>query len=153
MEDGRTRADAAAGIIDRRHHAHLGFARAVLSPERELYRAGRTHRRSVHARAAGRTSENRAGRIGVMIDERVLGGVRFLDAVTRLPVDIPLKVSSDVEVKWIRTKRGVFAIRVIPGLDGADSDALDAEPGSIALDITVRDPSGQYLARRRTLHL
>jgi hypothetical protein len=88
-----------------------------------------------------------------MIDERVLAVVRFIDAVTRLPIDIPLKVSTDVEVKWIRTARGIFAIRFIPGLDSADSDAADATPGSIEIGITVRDPSGQYLARRRTLRL
>jgi hypothetical protein len=88
-----------------------------------------------------------------MIDERVLGVIRFVDAVTRLPVDIPLRLSTDVEVKWIRTNRGVFAIRFSPGLDGSDSDAADATPGSIEVGITVSDPSGQYLARRRTLRL
>lgn len=103
-----------------------------------------------------------------MIDERILGAIRFLDSVTRLPVDAPLVVRAlglratgasaastvtDVQVRWTRTQRGLFAIRSVPGLDGMDPAARGTTPGSLELDLAIYDPSGHYLARRRTVHL
>lgn len=89
-----------------------------------------------------------------MIDERVLGGVRFLDAVTRQPIDRLLRIESDAAVKWTHTRRGIYAVRVMPGLDGADVTARNsAVPESLALNIVVHDPARQYLSCRHTLRL
>jgi hypothetical protein len=103
-----------------------------------------------------------------MINERILGVIRFVDSVTRLPVNTPLHVRAigmrahgasettterQIDVKWTRTRSGAYALRAIPGLDGADPAVLAATPGAFDLDITVHDASGGYLPRRRTIRL
>ncbi len=103
-----------------------------------------------------------------MIDERILGAVRFLDSVTRLPVDTPLAVRAtgirkvipppatvvrEIAVRWTRTRRGLLALRSVADLDGADPAARSTEPGSYELDLAIFDPAGRYLPRRRTIRL
>lgn len=89
-------------------------------------------------------------------ERRVLGAVRFLDATTALPVPSALRVEAEgVQVK--RNRRGLYVIWSAPGLDAHTT--VFAEPpsspaiGSVAVELKVIDPSGQFLPRRCTVRL
>ncbi|PYP59204.1 MAG: hypothetical protein DMD40_03715 [Gemmatimonadetes bacterium] len=91
-----------------------------------------------------------------LLDRRVLGGVRFINAVTGLPVDRVLDVRAP-NVQWIRNGSGDYVIALAPGL-AAHTVAFAAPPaappiGSVTLTVTVRDPLGEYLPRRATITL
>jgi hypothetical protein len=91
-----------------------------------------------------------------LLDRRVLGGVRFVDAVTGLPVSRTLAVSAP-KVGWIHNSSGDYVVASAPGLE-AHEDAFSAPPGvpdvgSVAITLTVRDPLGEYLPRRATVRL
>jgi len=91
-----------------------------------------------------------------LLDRRVLGGVRFVDAVTGLPVSRMLKVSAP-NVRWIRNRSGDYVVALAPGL-GAHTAAFVAPPaapplGNVAVAITVSDPLGEYLPRRAVVTL
>jgi hypothetical protein len=90
------------------------------------------------------------------VDRRVLGAVRFVDAVTRTEVNTPLVVGAE-GVAWRRNSRGWFVVAEAPRLRH-HTFAFDAAPtdvvlGAVPVELTVRDPGGTYLARRHTLTL
>jgi hypothetical protein len=92
----------------------------------------------------------------VDLDRRALGAVRFVDATTLLPVNTPLEVEAD-GVRWYRNRSGLYAITGAPGVPGYttswSAQPDDVELGSVHVTLTVRDPSGRYLPRRRTVSL
>lgn len=92
-------------------------------------------------------------------DERVLGAVRFVDGVTGLPIrETPQIVGARVS----QSGSGLTVIRApapLPsGLDHyvhrfrGPPHADEAAPGTVALTLEVRMPSGRYLARQVTLN-
>ena len=86
-----------------------------------------------------------------LLDRRALGAIRFVDAVTGVEADAPLRVRAD-GVRWIRNRRGWWIVASAPGLE-AHTGAFAAPPaqppvGSVRVDFVVEDPSGKYLARR-----
>jgi hypothetical protein len=90
------------------------------------------------------------------VDRRVLGAIRFVDAVTRATVIDPLQVSAP-DVAWHRNGRGWFVVSAAPGLRH-HTHAFAAAPtdvplGSVGVQLTVRDPAGRYLPRQYTLRL
>ena len=69
-------------------------------------------------------------------DRRVLGALRFTDAVTALPIDAPLSVSAP-GVRWIRNRRAQWVIASAPGLAEHETRFL-APPAAPPLgDVTV----------------
>jgi hypothetical protein len=90
------------------------------------------------------------------VDRRVLGAVRFVDAVTRTAIGEPLVVSAP-GVTWRRSTSGCFVVSDAPGLHHhtLTFDAPPAAPaaGTVHVELTVRDPGRRYLARRHTLNL
>ena len=90
------------------------------------------------------------------VDRRVLGAVRFVDGATGVTVQDALVVTAPA-VRWIRNRLGWYVIADAPGL-AAHTDAFLAPPPAppletVVVTMTVRDPSGRYLARRHTLRL
>jgi hypothetical protein len=90
------------------------------------------------------------------VDSRVLGALRCVDASTRAQVEAPLQV----QIAGARVRRNGSGLFVIVQADAlaAHEAAFDAPPGtpaagSVALQATVSDPSGRYLARRVALAL
>ena len=89
-------------------------------------------------------------------DTRVLGALRFTDAVTALPIDAPLVVTAP-GVRWIRNRRAAWIIASAPGLE-AHEIAFDTPPnspdiGDLRIDFTVNDPSGRWLSRTGSIAL
>jgi hypothetical protein len=83
-------------------------------------------------------------------DTRVLGALRFTDAVTSLPIDAPLTVIAP-GIRWIRNRRAQWVIASAPGL-AAHEPAFAAPPaqpdlGTVQLSFAVSDPSGRWLPR------
>jgi hypothetical protein len=94
--------------------------------------------------------------IAELLDRRVLGAVRFVDAVTGLEVAVPLQVTSP-GVRWIWNRRGWGVIADAPGLHH-HTETFPAPPagdaiGSRRVELGIVDPSGAYLARRVTIAL
>jgi hypothetical protein len=90
------------------------------------------------------------------VDRRVLGAIRFVDAVTRAAISEPLVVSAP-GVSWRRNSSGWFVVAAAPGLHD-HTLAFDAPPaippvGTLPIELTVRDPGRRYVARRHTFHL
>ena len=90
------------------------------------------------------------------VQRRVLGAVRFTDAVTGLVIMEPLVVGA-AGVRWIRNRRGCYVLAGAPGLE-AHADTFAAPPaappvGSVQVRFTVSDPGGRYLARRGSIDL
>jgi len=83
-------------------------------------------------------------------DSRVLGALRFTDAVTALPIDAPLVVTAP-GVRWIRNRRAHWVIASAPGLTAHESEfvAPPSAPvlGDVQLSFAVNDPSGRWLPR------
>lgn len=91
-----------------------------------------------------------------LLDRRVLGAVRFVDAVTGLVIPDRLEVQA-TGVRWVRNRRGDYVVAEAPGLE-RHRDAFPSPPptpavGSVEISFTVRDPAGRYLGRRGTLAL
>jgi hypothetical protein len=90
------------------------------------------------------------------VDRRVLGAIRFVDAVTRATVDDRLSVSAP-DVAWHRNDRGWFVVSDAPGLHhhthAFAAAPTDVAPGSVGIRVTVRDPGGRYLPRQYVLRL
>lgn len=83
-------------------------------------------------------------------ESRVLGALRFTDAVTSLPIDVPLVVTAP-GIRWIRNRRAQWVIASAPGL-AAHEIAFSAPPAapdlaSVHVAFSVSDPSGQWLSR------
>jgi hypothetical protein len=91
-----------------------------------------------------------------VIERRVLGAVRFIDATTGLRVASPLVVRAE-GVRFVRNRSARYVIFSAPGLDAYAEAFLEppAQPGqgSVAVELAVSDPSGSYLPRRRTIRL
>jgi len=94
------------------------------------------------------------------LDSRVLGAVRWLDAVTEGPIARPLAVASP-DLRFVRNRSGLSVIVSAAGMGAyeacLDLDSLspaDVVPG-LSLDFTaaVSDPTGRYLPRRFSLKL
>jgi hypothetical protein len=90
------------------------------------------------------------------LDRRLLGAVRFVDAVTGAEILAPLRVAAP-GVRWMRNLRGWFVAAQAPGLEAhtADHHAPPAEPaaGSVPVTLRVDDPAGRYLPRTAVLTL
>lgn len=87
---------------------------------------------------------------------RNLGAIRFVDATTGTPVSVPLEVKSDT-AKFHRTRSGNYVIVRVDGLE-AHNDAFLAPPvdppiGSVTIEGTAIDGTGEYLPRRFTVDL
>jgi hypothetical protein len=85
-----------------------------------------------------------------MIDMRVLGAVRLVDALLGTPITDPLAVVAPDGVRILRNRSGVYAIADATNLATyAASFVLPTPPpaGSATLVLTISDPSGRYLAR------
>jgi len=84
------------------------------------------------------------------IDRRVLGGFVFVDSITGEHVAAPLAVTS----KTLRLRangRGVYAIFDAPGLSQYTTQfdpPATGWPAAQRFEVTVRDPSLKYIARR-----
>lgn len=83
-------------------------------------------------------------------DRRVLGALRFTDAVTALPIDAPLAVTAP-GVRWIVNRRAHWVIASAPGLATHETEFLappNAPPlGDLELSFAVSDPAGRWLPR------
>jgi hypothetical protein len=91
-----------------------------------------------------------------LLESRVLGAVRFTDAVTALPIDAPLRVVAP-GVRWIRNRRSCWVVAAVPGLDAYEA-AFAGPPsapavGSATLSFQVSDPDGRWLSRVASLAL
>jgi len=94
-----------------------------------------------------------------VIQQRVLGAVRFVDVASRALVDRPLVVTSD-NLRFLRNRRGlqvIVAAAAPPRLAEHESAWPDppATPtaGSERFEARVVDPSGRYLPRSLSIDL
>ncbi|WP_341679321.1 hypothetical protein [Niveibacterium sp. SC-1] len=90
------------------------------------------------------------------IESRVLGAVRPVDAVTGTPLAQPLTVSAE-GTRILRNLSGLYVLLAAPGL-AAHEASFSAPPptpavGSVALTLSLSDPSGAYLPRLATIAL
>ena len=90
------------------------------------------------------------------LTNRVLGAIRFLDAVTMVPVTRLLSVEG-TGVAFFRNRRAVYVLTHVPGLEHHQR-AFDQPPvtpalNSLSIQIRVRDPKGEYLPRVRSIQL
>jgi hypothetical protein len=92
------------------------------------------------------------------VETRILGAVRWLDAVTQAPIAVPLVATGD----GLRFVRNLSGFTVVTHADGLENyipvfnlddlpPAQVVAPGAIELDGQVEDPSGMYLPMRFTL--
>lgn len=92
------------------------------------------------------------------VEKRVLGAIRWLDAVTRAPISLPLVARSET----LRFQRNLTALTVITHAAGLapytrlfNLDALaetdEVAPLSLQRESEVHDPTGTYLPNRFTL--
>ena len=85
-----------------------------------------------------------------LLENRVLGALRFVDAVTSLPIDADLEVTAP-GVRWIRNRRSCWVIAEAQGFDAYESSfgAAPTTPavGARSVSLQVSDPSGHYLSR------
>jgi len=91
-----------------------------------------------------------------LVDGRVLGALRFTDAVTALPIDAPLALNA-TGVRWRRNRRMCWVIEEAPGLAPHESAFLSPPStpaiGSVRVDFQVSDPDGRWLARAGSVTL
>ena len=100
------------------------------------------------------------------IERRMLGAIRFVDAVTGQRLDDGLAVTSDVAA-FRRNRPGDYAIFAAAGLE-SHADEFDVPPvpvtppdpldtaivlGSVPVALTVHDTARRYLARQVTVRL
>ena len=91
------------------------------------------------------------------VEWRALGAWRCIDAATGTPVASPLEVTAPAEAQIIRNRSGLYVVNRHTLL-ASHSNAFAAPPaappvGSVTLTVTLRDPSGFYLARTAEIHL
>jgi hypothetical protein len=90
------------------------------------------------------------------LDTRVLGAIRFVDALLGTPVSGALVVTAPAGVRVIRNNSGLYVITDAPGF-AAFVAAFDAPPpttpatASVTVTLTVTDPTGRYLPRRASI--
>ena len=93
-------------------------------------------------------------------DNRILGALRWVDAVTQSPIPLPLVARSD-SLRFSRNLSGLSVITRAAGLEAYEPVFnLDDLPEDDAVELLsldregeVHDPSGTYLPRRFTLQL
>jgi hypothetical protein len=90
------------------------------------------------------------------VDWRVLGAVRFVDAIGGRLVADRLAVTGD-GLRWLRNRSGHHVLALAPGLE-AHAGRFAAPPagppaGSVTAPLSVRDPGGRWLARRAVVRL
>ncbi|MFT3870685.1 MAG: hypothetical protein QM715_19720 [Nibricoccus sp.] len=94
------------------------------------------------------------------IDTRILGAVRWVDAVTLAPIPYPL-VATGAQLRFTRNLSGLCVITHADGLEKYTptfklTDLLPADvvtTGSLGRSGQVEDPSGNYLPTKFTLSL
>ncbi len=91
-----------------------------------------------------------------LVDRRILTALRLRDATTGVAVADRLTVTAD-GVVWIRNRRGYYVASVVEGLE-THVNAFESPPptpavGSVETEVTVTDPRGRFLSRRRTIAL
>ena len=91
-----------------------------------------------------------------LLDRRILGAVRFVDATTRQKIQDPLDVRAD-GVRFVRNRASLYVIASAVGLE-KHVDAFDQPPaapavGSVKTPAQVSDPAGRFLGRTFTLEL
>jgi hypothetical protein len=91
------------------------------------------------------------------VEWRALGAWRCIDAASGMLVSVPLEVTAPPEAQVIRNRSGLYVINR-HDLLASHSNAFTAPPatplvGSVTLTVTVRDPSGFYLARTAEIRL
>lgn len=95
-----------------------------------------------------------------VLDSRVLGALRWIDAVTQTPIATPLVVTG-AGLRFTRNLSGLTVITHAAGLEAytrtfdlANLPAGQEVPNdSLTLTADVEDPTGNYLPRRFTLNL
>ncbi|WP_437723495.1 hypothetical protein [Sorangium sp. So ce861] len=91
-----------------------------------------------------------------VIDDRVLGALRFVDATTGVAIRAPLRVTAPL-ARFIRNRTGAYAVTWAAGLDAhvARFQAPPSSPplDSIPLSIAVSDPARRYLDRSSSIRL
>lgn len=93
-----------------------------------------------------------------LLDARILGAVRFVDALLGTPVVGPLSVTAADGVRVIRNRSGLYVIASAPGAAAftavfdAPAPAIPAT-GSVVVKLNVADPAGRYLPRRASIAL
>lgn len=90
------------------------------------------------------------------VEQRVLGAIRFVDSTTKLRIGSPLSVKA-AGLNFVRNRSGHYVIANALGLE-AHTAAFEKPPASPALgtlpfEISVADPTGQFLPRRHALKL
>ena len=94
-----------------------------------------------------------------LIERRVLGAVRLLDAATGLRVETPLRLATPEAptARLTRNRSGDYVIWAVPGLEAHTTAFMQppAQPalGSVELTLLVSDPAGAYLEQRVVIEL
>ncbi len=94
------------------------------------------------------------------LDIRILGAIRWVDAITQSEIPLPLMAKGN-GLRFTRNLSGLAIITHADGLESytrtfdldqlADEDVV--ESGSLPLEGQVEDPTGNYMPTRFTLHL
>lgn len=91
-----------------------------------------------------------------LLDTRVLGAVRFVDAATGSPIRTPLDLSGE-GARFVPKRLGLYVLASHPAFEDYErsfSAPRSAHaPGSVRVDLRVDDPGGRYLPRRFALRL
>ena len=91
------------------------------------------------------------------VEARVLGALRCMDATTLVPLTLPVAVAGP-GASFVRNRSGLYVLRDWTAL-AAHATAFEAPPAAPPvgeappLDLTLIEPSGQYLPRRVRLAL
>jgi hypothetical protein len=97
-----------------------------------------------------------ASRAWDLLDRRILGGVRFVDARGAL-VTAPVAVSAPDGVRWFVKRPGTIVITDVPGLEGHAGSFAALPPlpaiGSITVPLDLKPLDAGYGARRFVLRL
>lgn len=99
----------------------------------------------------------------VVVQRRILAGIRFVDAATGGIVRSPLTLGSP-QLSFARNRSGLHAVTGLrPETDeehdlAAHLDTFESPPeeppaGSVAFTVTVEDPGGRYMPRRFAIAL
>jgi hypothetical protein len=90
-----------------------------------------------------------------VLDSRILGAIRFADALTGATVQSPLNLDLG-ELHAVRNRSGVYVVRRAPGMDALSrSFDLTGVPAitPVAFPINVSDPQRLYLPRTASVTL
>jgi hypothetical protein len=91
-----------------------------------------------------------------LLDQRILGALRFVHGVTGTPLAREFSLTAP-GVRWLRNRSGHYVMADVPGLE-THTASFDAPPvlpplGSLTLDIDIADPSGEFLPRTAQVRL